>query len=189
MANWCHNSVRLTGEPEKVAAVTAFFKNIAAQQEQRNYELPGFVTAEHKGMFEIWFRDEHIHFRSAWAPPINALIEIADHFGTGFIDKYEEPGMFVYGKAYYHDGELEGIRLTRADAGKIGYDEEREVFLFEGKEFDNDEVIIYSLYAKKIAEFEATHPLLAENKVRSQTEADTPIVPVQEEQEKRRLKR
>jgi len=64
-------------------------------------------------------------------------------------------------KTYYHEGELDGVSLTRADAEQIGYDEEREVFLFEGKEFDNDEVIIYSLYAKKIADFQAAHPLMA----------------------------
>jgi len=95
MANWCHNCVRFTGEPEKIAAVTSFFKAVEQQQEQRNYDLPDFITEAHQSMAEIWFRDEHIHFRSAWSPPINALIEIADHFGTGFINKYEEPGMFV----------------------------------------------------------------------------------------------
>lgn len=175
MANWCHNCVRFTGEPENIAAVTAFFKAIEQQQEQRNYELPDFITAAHQSMVEIWFRDEHIHFRSARSPPINALIEIADHFGTGFINKFEEPGMFVYGKAYYHEGELNGISLTSADAEQIGYDEEREVFLFEGKEFDNDEVIIYSIYAKKIADFEAAHPLMAGKITPSPTTKDTSL--------------
>ncbi|MCQ6958773.1 hypothetical protein [Mucilaginibacter aquariorum] len=188
MANWCHNCVRLTGEPENIAAVNAFFKAIEHQQEQGNYELPDFITAKNKGMFEIWFRDEHIHFRSAWSPPINALIEIADHFETGFINKYEEPGMFVYGKAYYHEGELDGVSLTRADAEQIGYDEEREVFLFEGKEFDNDEVIIYSLYAKKITDFEASHPVMAGKITPSPTANDEPL-PGQEQVRKAGLKR
>ena len=188
MANWCHNCVRLSGEQEKISAVTAFFKTIEQQQEQGNYDLPDFITAKHTSIVEIWFRDEHIHFRSAWSPPINALIEIADHFGTGFINKYEEPGMFVYGKAYYHEGKLDGISLTRADAQQIGYDEKREVFLFEGKEFDNDEVIIYSLYAKKIADFEAAHPILAGKIIPSPSATDETL-PGQEEERKRGLKR
>jgi hypothetical protein len=156
MANWCHNSVQFTGQPDKVGAVIEFFRLMKEQQTlYKNYDLPYFITAENKSIVEIGYDDERVYFRSAWRPPLLALNQIADEFGVSYTNKYEEPGMFESGKAYYHDGHLDGVRLTLEDAARITYHSEREVFIFDGKEFDNDEVIIYRMFNKKIADFEA----------------------------------
>jgi hypothetical protein len=156
MANWCHNSVQFTGQPDKVSAAMDFFRSIKEQQTlHKNYELPDFITADNKSIVEKGYDDERVSFRSAWRPPLLALNQIADEFGVGYTNKYEEFGMFEYGKAYYQDGQLDGVRLTPEDAGRITYYPEREVFVFEGKEFDNDEMIIYGMFHKKIADFEA----------------------------------
>ena len=190
MANWCHNRVRFTGEPDRVAQVTDFFKSIEEQQTlHNNYDLPAFITANNNGMFEIWLAEEHIHFRSAWQPPLEALCQISDQFGVGFRAKFEESGMFVYGKAYYQNEELDLVRLTGEDMAKITYDPDREVFLYEGNEFDNDETIIYSLFNKKIADYESANLLRPENNSHAQTGIAEPSEPDQGEHQKKGYKR
>ena len=190
MANWCHNGVRFTGQPEKVASAIAFLFHTRQQQElHNNYELPDFITAKNDGLFEIYVKDDEAHFRSAWEPPLQALCQIADHFDVGYINKFEEPGMFVYGKVYYHEGDLNGIRLTQEDKAKVTYDEEREVFSFEGNEFDDDFVIIYSIFEKQIADFEAAHPEMAYARTKVTTNKNEPPEPIQEPQIKKGFKR
>jgi hypothetical protein len=159
MPNWCHSSVRFSGETEKVKAVRDFFMAVDEQQTKfKNYDLPEFVTARNSNIVEIGFGNDQIFFRSAWFPPFQVLVEIADHFEVGFSNKYEESGMFEYGKAYYQNGKYERICLTPEDAAKVTYDAERDVFTYEGHEFDDEYVIIYSMFEKMIAEYEAANP-------------------------------
>lgn len=190
MANWCHNGVRFTGDPEKIAAVMAFMEHTRKQQEEHhNYELPDYIDAKNKGMVEIYARGDEVHFRSAWEPTLKALCQIADQYGVGYINKFEEPGMFVYGKVYYHEGELNGVRLTHADLAKVSYDEERRVFSYEGNEFDDDFTIIYGIFEKQIADFEAAHPEMVPAKLKAQTNSNEPPEEEPEQQIKKGFKR
>ncbi|MBS1527700.1 MAG: hypothetical protein JST19_18790 [Bacteroidetes bacterium] len=190
MANWCHNGVRFTGDPEKVAEAVAFMSDMRVRQEQdNNYEMPDYIDAKNKGMVEIYTKDDEVHFRSAWEPPLKALCQIADHYGIGYINKFEEPGMFVYGKVYYHEGELHGVRLKHADLENVNYDEDRHVFIYEGHEFDDDFTIIYGIFEKQIADFEAAHPEMVPSKLKAQTNSIQPPEEEPEQQVKKGFKR
>lgn len=116
MANMCNNSVVFTGEAAAVENVKALFQEIQDKQEATgNWYLPPYVTADFSKMLDITVGDEKIDYETRWLPNLAGLIQIADHHGLNFANKFDELANGVFGEAGYRDGEFYDIRLELTD--------------------------------------------------------------------------
>jgi hypothetical protein len=118
MANWCYNHVAFTGSAEALDGIRALFTEILTKQEQdHEWFLPPYVTAENSHMLDIDIGEKGIEYSTRWTPNLEAVIQIAEHFNAGFTHRYDEPMNFVIGEATFRHGMYEHVSLDPADAG------------------------------------------------------------------------
>jgi hypothetical protein len=106
MANHCGNYITVSGPDEAMSKfVDSLIKQeggsfqIVLNEEARIYEPP---TAYKEPDSEY---PNGFGFSSAWAPPVDALIELSEKFPElTFVNVYEEGGNFFYGKSIYVNG-------------------------------------------------------------------------------------
>jgi len=93
MANWCYNTLSLSGK----------YKNFAKQLEKHNYKIMGFEFIKNgRCIFELdKIEDGMYSFTSKWAPPLEELAERASKGKFSFELDYEECGCQIYGKAIF----------------------------------------------------------------------------------------
>jgi hypothetical protein len=143
MDSYCYNRLLLTGDTEKVEAAKQLFIEIEENQAAKNtYHLPEYVTTEHCLMWDICQKDDELLFKSQWAPTIEALQQIADHFQIGFVNRYEEMHSYVYGEATYEPNFLSDIRLSPTDFAAYQYDQQQHVFIYENIAYKQERDIL-----------------------------------------------
>src|SRR5690606_40371348 len=85
MANWCYNVVQFSGDEQKISEIDALFKDMAEREKQtREGQLPLFVEAEEGYFHDIYIEDGTICYETKWVQNTDMLVQIADHFRTGF---------------------------------------------------------------------------------------------------------
>lgn len=136
MANWCDNIILFAGDPEKIAHLLELFFE---QAEPDMHQMPGFVTAENWAMIDMeFYNNGRIYYRTRWEPNLEALQQIADHFDVGFVNRYAEPDMFIWGEAIYQNGQGRDIRLELSDYQRCHYNTEFKCFMCNGKSYKSD---------------------------------------------------
>ena len=150
MANYCSNIVQFEGDGEKLKQLQKFFEALAAKEtKERQGQLPAFVQLRSGYLFSIRWENDLLYYETKWAPNIEMLIAIADHFETGFTHSFDEPGMQVHGEAVYKDGNITVIDLNTEDYALLRYDREKDNWIFEGATYESDFEILEILLERK----------------------------------------
>ncbi|TRW21554.1 hypothetical protein FMM05_20060 [Flavobacterium zepuense] len=155
MANWCSNTVVFEGNPRAIEQIQGLFRAIADKQkiEDAGY-LPDFNTTRNGHFFDIYWNEGDIgifQYLTRWAPNIETLIEIADHYQATFTLGYEEMGCRVYGLATYRNVVLTDIFLEHDDFETYWFNEETDLYHFEGETYESDCEILETLLERKTA--------------------------------------
>jgi hypothetical protein len=140
--------VFFTGEPDRIADVLYLFFEQCGHNEDR---LPAYVTAENRAMIDIeFYNNGRVYYRTPWEPNLEALQQIADHHGVGFVNRYSEPDMFLWGEATYEKGQGKDIRLERSDYSRCVYNSEYHYFIYNGKGYECDHEAFEEMLDDKI---------------------------------------
>jgi hypothetical protein len=151
MANWCYNRVEFTGSTFALTGVKLMFEELAEKERaEQQGQLPEFIEEKGGYFFDLLVEDEVIYYETRWSPNIDRLREIADYFDIGFIHNYEESGNCICGEATYKGKVLTEVDLDFEDFNLYKYDEEKDIYTFEGQSYEcSDEIQKILLERKK----------------------------------------
>ena len=155
MANWCSNTVVFEGKPEAITAIQELFQSMKEKEEKTEEgQLPEFMEDTNGGyFFNIYWSEGdkgQFQYETKWSPNIEIVQRIAEYYQVDFVQDYEEMGNLVYGRATYRDGKLSDIFLGDDDFEAYEQDEETDLYLFEGEEYESDYEILETLLERKI---------------------------------------
>ncbi|TRW21985.1 hypothetical protein FMM05_19560 [Flavobacterium zepuense] len=155
MANWCSNTVVFEGNPQAIEQIQGLFVAIADKQKKEDAgQLPDFNTTCNGHFFDVYWDEGDtgiFQYQTRYAPNIETLIEIAEHYHATFTLRYEEMGTRLYGQATYREGIVTDISLEDEDFDTYEFDEETDTYHFEGKAYDSDCEILETLLERKTA--------------------------------------
>jgi hypothetical protein len=101
-------------------------------------------------LFDTEWQDGELHYVTRWVPNMPVILAVAVCYDAGFTHRYEETGNQIYGQTLYADGEIGEAELEEHDFSQYTYDEQREIYCFEGQEFDSDTEILDILLERKL---------------------------------------
>lgn len=151
MPNWCYNQIRFTGDESNVKkAIELFSQMEKLENETHEGQKPEFSKLD-DCFFSIDVSDDLISFESRWTPNVNSCVEIAKKFDLNFEYTYDECGNMIFGKAIYTAGneEAEELDLCDSDFDLFEYDEENDVYYFEGETYESDNDIKIEIWEEK----------------------------------------
>jgi hypothetical protein len=149
MTNWCLNTVRFFGEEQKLREIDWLFNVMDIQQDKtRQGQLPPFIDANQGYFYDIVVEEGEIKDETLTGQNTDILVQIADHFGVGFLHEYYEPGRWIYGEAVYKDQMLSDICIESEDVSLVEYRGD-EGYLFEGRSYQTDMEILELLLERK----------------------------------------
>ena len=75
-----------------------------------------------------------------WSPPIEELEYICKEANVSATCWYEETGMGIYGQSFFdiNTGLTKDTFLSDEQVNRVQYDEEKDCYLFDGKEIESD---------------------------------------------------
>ena len=150
MANWCSNRVEFTGEHSQFGELQSFFTAMAAKEKKEGKgQLPDFASGGTGFMFETAWEDGILYYNTKWSPNTDVIVKIADQFKTGFIYSYAETSNGEYGEATYSNGELTDIALDWSDTDHYSFNEETDLYEFEGMDYESEEDILAILLQRR----------------------------------------
>lgn len=156
MANWAQNSVTFQGTKSKIKDINTLFEKMIKDGKQTGEgQLPLFVRDDDGYFFNISIdkkEDESIelNYETRWAPNVEVLIEIANHFNLDFEVSYHELCMSIFGKATYIKGNSKAniIELNNDDFDKFEFLEDSGNCLYNNKEWEYYEMLEFLLEEK-----------------------------------------
>jgi len=153
MANWCGNWVNLSGEPEKVKAFMEDIKALKQKGIKNECGVSALEKPENGGyMFDFNVDEESFSFESKWSPVFDSLHCLATKHGVTVTNQYEECGMGIYGQ-WTSDGESESdVCLTEEEYDLAGWDEDSDLYTFEGEDYECREDILCIILERKMAQ-------------------------------------
>lgn len=157
MPNWCFNVVQFSGDEQKIKEIDALFNEMALMEKQtRHAQLPSFVRADDGYCFDIRAEEGTIYYDTKWVPNTAILVQIADHFQTGFVHEYSELAMGIFGEASYENGALTDHYLDYEDFTRFDYGEDG-LYKFEGQSYESDMEILELLLDRKKEGLDSSH--------------------------------
>lgn len=155
MANWCLNTAVFQGESHRIEELRIITERLIDREQLENRgQLYEMVNEKSGYLFEISYEDGILCYLTKWSPNTQVLISVADQLNLSYIHSYEEPGMMIYGRDTYHNGQLVQVMLDNEDFALYEYDEQTEQYEFEGESYPSDEEIIAVLFRRKLALFQ-----------------------------------
>ena len=156
MANWCSNTVVFEGNEETIQQIQQLFQTMKEKEEQTERgQLPNFITDENGGyFFNIYWNEGDIgmfQYETKWSPNIEVVQKIAENYKVNFIQDYEEMSNLVYGRTTFSDKLLTDIYLENEDFEQYEFDEETDIYHFEGEVYESDCEILETLLERKTA--------------------------------------
>jgi len=146
MANWCSNFI-LTGNQD----VKDVFQKLIKRQEKSGHGETLDWFEDDRYLFNIEIYGDSIMFQTKWGPALKTAEALAKTLKTEIELDYDEPGNLVYGKAIFNPkGEITDYYLSDSDFDKYEYNEEKDVYIFEGQEYESDEDIKSILLQRKM---------------------------------------
>ncbi|MDM1039026.1 hypothetical protein [Myroides odoratimimus] len=155
MANWCSNTVVFEGNEETIQQIQQLFQTMKEMEEQTERgQLPDFITDENGGyFFNLYWNEGDIgmfQYETKWSPNNEIVQKIAEYYQVDFVQDYEEISNLVYGRATFSNKLLTDIYLENEDFDSYQFDEETDIYHFEGEAYDSDCEILETLLERKI---------------------------------------
>jgi hypothetical protein len=139
-----------TGEQSQIDKIAMLFTNMAIKEKQEEKgQMPAFITPDKDWFFNIEWDGDLLFYDTRWTPNFNALQQVADHYGVGFILDYTETGNLIYGQATYEAGELNDIYLEPSDFDLYDYDVDTGTYTFENSTYEDNEAILELLLERR----------------------------------------
>ena len=137
MANWCSNHLHATGG--NVQGLHELLES-ARRHTLEVHEGWMFTTDGHRYLFDFERNGDQWNFETRWSPPIEEIFTIAHTLGVSVEMDYVEMGSCVYGRMRYDHttGEVIDIFLDDSDFDRVEYDEDNDIYEFEGKVYDSE---------------------------------------------------
>ena len=153
MANWCSNYVVIHGDNDKVKKVIDEIKRLKTKNEETNRGVTAInENDEDTYMFDIYIIDDSsFEYESKWSPSIKSLRYFATKYGVTIHNRYHEPGMLIYGEWQCDvDGNECDIWLDTDEYEMVEYQDEMEIYSYNGKESDYDVELLEEILNNKI---------------------------------------
>jgi hypothetical protein len=151
MANWCFNTVRFTGEENRLTEIKELFQGMAARSiAEEKGQLPPFITSEEGYFFEVDFSGDYLCYQTRWTPNLELMHKVGKYFGVDYTHDYDESSNGIYGQANYRNGHWRDIYLGDAEFEQYHYLDDTELYYFEGDTYDTDGEILETLLERKI---------------------------------------
>jgi hypothetical protein len=136
--NLCSNIVTFRGSEETLKQIENLFQKLAAKEALTEQgQLPDFIPSNYPSFHGVRWEDEQLYYHTKWSPNLDTVVEVSKHFGVEHSHFYCEPECLLYGEAIYESGELKNIILSSADFKSYKHDDERGIYTFEGKEYED----------------------------------------------------
>lgn len=154
MANWCNNYLTFEGEQENVNKVIELFKELREEQSKHgDGVLPKKMNPdeyENRYFFSIYVGDEDVMFESKWVAPNEELKWMAEKYDVEITNWVEEVGCEYYGRVkYFPDGDMQEQLLTVRDFEKFHFDEDLDMYIFEGDEWESESDVLEILWNRR----------------------------------------
>lgn len=133
MANYCHNRVTFSGKAENLEEMRQLLSAAPAD----GVFMPEFIKRTEGHFIDLSVGADYLDYHTFWSPNLPVMIEVADHLGLDFVQRYQEAGMAVWGEASYTDGDFQNIRLVSNDHQLYSFDQACEQFEYEGQFYDD----------------------------------------------------
>lgn len=160
MPNWCSNRVSFTGDGKALQQVQELFMAMQYNEELTgNGQLPDFINTENRYFFDLYRHEGDFgifEYQTRWSPNTEVVQQIADRYGVAFRHEYEETGNCIYGVTEYENGIAREIDLEWEDFERYEYNEEKDVYCFEGETYESDFEILEILLGRRLQETKNT---------------------------------
>lgn len=151
MANWCLNTVTFEASESVNEQIRLLFIEMAEREILSSKgQLPPDYVGDTGYLFEIDWLESQLCYLTKWSPNIPVVIAVAKQYNAGFIYRYEELGMGIYGVAIYRKGVLIDIYLASEDFEQYSYSDNGQTYVFEGEDYDNDWDVLEILLQRKV---------------------------------------
>jgi hypothetical protein len=162
MANWCENTVKFSGDENRLKQLISLFTRLGRKGKKETLgQLPKFISKEKPHFVDISVKSETIYYSTKWNPNNEVLKEIADHFQLDFNNRYDELQMGIFGEASYQNGILLDVKLDPVDFQAYHYDKELLAYLYEGNSYEFEWPIFEKLLEKRKEEIKQSLNLTA----------------------------
>jgi hypothetical protein len=151
MPNWCNNIIVFTGSKVKERKLKKFFTDLAKKEKKEDKgQLPAFCESDDGYLFSIRWEDGVLYYDTRWAPNIEVMVTIAEHFVADFTYEYSELMMQIYGECTFVKGVLNDFALDNDDFDQFDINpDDEDTWVFEGKVYDSDFEILDILLDRK----------------------------------------
>lgn len=145
MANWCTNFIHTDNQE-----VIDVFKELEKKEQEEKCGQTLDYFKDDRFLFNIYVDEGHITCETKWAPPIDTVINLAKKYNCIIEIDYDESGNLIYGKLVADGQGSTDTFLLDEDWDKFEYDEEKDLYIFEGKEWESDDEIKEILLERKL---------------------------------------
>ena len=145
MANWCSNFIQTDNKD-----VIDVFKHLAKKEEIEGQGQTLGYFEDDRFLFNIVVEEDYISCETRWAPCINTIFNLSKKFDCEVELEYDEPSSYLFGKYIADKGEETAYFLTNEDFDLFEYDEDKDAYIFEGKEWESDSDIKELLLERKM---------------------------------------
>ncbi len=135
MANWCSNHLIATG-----GNVNGLHDMMESARLYTLEKHEGWTRHGDNYLFDIHRDGDQWNFETRWSPPLDEVIGICRELGVSVTMDYVELGCCVYGRLYYDHVEdvVRDIYLDDSDFDRVEYDEDNDIYTFDGKVYDSE---------------------------------------------------
>lgn len=154
MANWCDNYLTFEGEQDNVNKVLELFAELREEQTKNgDGVLPKEMNPdeyENRYFFSIYVGDDYVMIESKWFAPNEELKWIAENYRVEITNWVLEIGCEIYGRIkYFPNGDVEEELLTDEDFDEFEYDEDLDVYIFEGEDWESESDVLEILWQRR----------------------------------------
>lgn len=133
MANYCSNNIYT--ENQKVIDV---FKRLQEKEKKESKGQTLKYFKDDRYLFDISVEGENIFCETKWAPPLDTIKALANKFNTDITMEYDEPGGEIYGVYSFINGVENDTFLESHEWNSFEYDEDKDMYIFEGEQWKTD---------------------------------------------------
>lgn len=135
MANWCSNYLHATG-----GNVQGLHELLESARRHTLEEHEGWTMYGNHYLFDFDRNDDQWDFETRWNPPVEEILAICRVGGVSVEMDYVEMGLCIFGRMRYDHttGNVIDICLDDSDFDRVEYDEDNDIYTFDGKEYDSE---------------------------------------------------
>jgi hypothetical protein len=112
-------------------------------------QLPEFIKVESGWLHEIDMEGDILYYQTKWAPNLEVMLQVAQHFKCEFKYTYDEPGMLLFGEYEYFKGGLKERSIEEDERNQMELIEENYTYRFEGAIYESEYDIYEILLERK----------------------------------------